>query len=138
MTFKIRYQFEGDPAEEVFDESEKTQSVEDRIGQLEALGAVNIEETRICKSVEMFYPYAKIGEALMKECPNNDCIIFRNVYGIFRAVEADYKRIIEAFPDLDESTELAILKKLHECRKELHEMYSGNYAIQKYRKANKI
>lgn len=138
MTFKIRYQFEGDPAEEVFDESEKTQSVEDRIGQLEALGAVNIEETRICKAVEMFYPYAKIGEALMKECPNNDCITFRNVYGIFRAVEADYKRIIEAFPDLDESTELAILKKLHECRKELHEMYSGNYAIQKYRKAARI
>lgn len=138
MTFKIKYQFDGEQAEEVFDESEKSQSVEDRINALEALGAVNIEETRVCEKIEMFYPYAKIGEALLKDCPDNDCIFFRNVYGIFRAVEADYKRIIEAFPDLDESTELAILKKLHECRKQLHEMYSDNYAIQKYRKANKI
>lgn len=138
MTFKIKYQFDGDPAEEIFDECEKSQSVEDRINTLEALGAVNVEEKRVCKKIEMFYPYAKIGEALLKDCPDNDCIIFRNVYGIFRAVEADYKRIIEAFPDLDESTELAILKKLHECRKQLHEMYSDNYAIQKYRKAARI
>ena len=137
MTFEIKYQLCGDPAKEIFDESEKTQSVEDRINELEALGAVNIEETRVCKRIELFHPYAKIGEELLKECPQNDCIIFRNVYGIFRAVEADYKRIIEAFPDLDESTELSILKKLHECRKTLNEMYSGNYAIQRYKEARK-
>lgn len=134
MTFKIKYQFCGDPAEEVFDESSAAQSIEDRINALEALGAVNIEETRICKNIEMFSMIAQIGDELLKECPENDCIIFRNVYGIFRAVEADYKRIIEAFPDLDESTELSITRKLNDCRKELMEMFTDNYAIQKYRK----
>ena len=134
MTFKIKYQFCGDPAEEVFDESSATQSIEDRINALEAIGAENIEETRICKNIEMFSMIAQIGDELLKDCPQNDCIIFRNVYGIFRAVEADYKRIIEAFPDLDESTELSITRKLNDCRKELVEMFTDNYAIQKYRK----
>ena len=138
MTFEITYVFGGKSHKETFDEIEKSQSVEDRINEIEALGAFIIDEKRVPRKIEMFYPYAKIGDALLKECPENDCIIFRNVYGIFRAVEADYKRIIEAFPDLDESTELAILKKLHECRKQLHEMYSDNYAIQKYRKAARI
>lgn len=134
MTFKIKYQFCGDPTEEAFDESSAAQSIEDRINELEALGAVNIEETRICKNIEMFSAIAQIGDELLKDCPQNDCIIFRNVYGIFRAVEADYKRIIEAFPDLDESTELSITRKMNDCRKELAEMFTDNYAIQKYRK----
>lgn len=134
MTFKIKYQFCDDPAEEVFDESSAAQSIEDRINALEALGAVNIEEKRICKNIEMFSMIAQIGDELLKEYPENDCIIFRNVYGIFRAVEADYKRIIEAFPDLDESTELSITRKLNDWRKELMEMFTDNYAIQKYKK----
>ena len=133
MTFKITYKFDGTPAEEVFDEHDNSQSIEDRIGTLESLGAFCIEETRIPRKLELFSGYAKIGEALLKDCPENDCIIYRNVYSIYRAVEADYKRIIEAFPDLDESTELAITRKLLECRKTLHEMYSENCAIQRFK-----
>lgn len=41
----------------------------------------------------LFKPLAEFGEALKKECPNNDCVIYRNIYERYCEEYADYKRI---------------------------------------------
>ena len=38
----------------------------------------------------LFKPLAEFGEALKKECPNNDCVIYRNVYERYCEEYADY------------------------------------------------
>lgn len=80
-----------------------------------------------------FKPLTDFGEKLKKECPDNDCIIYRNIYEIYCEKCVDYKRIREAVPDLSQSTIRALERAIHSSQKELYEMWTNNYAILKQR-----
>lgn len=81
----------------------------------------------------LFKPLADFGEELKKECPNNDCIIYRNIYERYCEEYADYKRIREAVPDLSQSTIRALECGIRSSERELHKMWSNNYAVLKQR-----
>lgn len=83
----------------------------------------------------LFRPLAEFGEALKKECPNNDCTIYRNIYERYCEEYADYKRIKEAFTDLSEATARALEHAIRTSEKELYAMWFDNYAVLKQRAA---
>lgn len=83
----------------------------------------------------LFRALANFGEALKKECPQNDCIIFRNIYERYCEEYADYKRIKEAFADLSEATVRALEHAIRTSEKELYAMWFENYAVLKQRAA---
>lgn len=83
----------------------------------------------------LFKPLADFGEALKKECPKNDCVIFRNVYERYCKEYADYKRIKEAFADLSEATVRTLEHAIRTSEKELYTMWFENYAVLKQRAA---
>ncbi len=83
----------------------------------------------------LFKPLAEFGEALKKECPNNDCVIYRNVYERYCEEYADYNRIKEAFADLSEATVRALEHAIRTSEKELYAMWFENYAVLKQRAA---
>ena len=83
----------------------------------------------------LFRPLAEFGEALKKECPNNDCASYRNSYERYCEEYADYKRIKEAFTDLSEATARALEHAIRTSEKELYAMWFDNYAVLKQRAA---
>ena len=83
----------------------------------------------------LFKPLADFGEALKKECPNNDCIVYRNIYERYCEEYADYKRIKEAFADLSEATIRTLEHAIRTSEKELYTMWFENYAVLKQRAA---
>ena len=83
----------------------------------------------LCKSL------ADLGEALKKDCPQNDCIVYRNIYERYNRLYADYARIKEAFADLDEATIGAIEHAIRKSELDLYEMWESNYAVWRYRAA---
>ncbi len=68
----------------------------------------------------------ELGMALRKECPNNDCIIYRNVFNMAMALDDaldfnfDYAREVLA-------------RQLFKDQRELRTMYRDNYAVRTYR-----
>lgn len=83
----------------------------------------------------LFKPLADLGEALKKECPKNDCMVYRNVYERYCEEYADYKRITEAFTDLSEVTIRALEHAIRQSELELYKMWAENYAVLKRRAA---
>lgn len=83
----------------------------------------------------LFKPLADFGEALKKDCPKNDCIIYRNIYEQYCEEYADYKRIKEAFADLSEATIRTLEHAIRTSEKELYKMWFENYAVLKQRAA---
>ncbi len=83
----------------------------------------------------LFKPLAEFGEALKKECPNNDCVIYRNVYERYCEEYADYTRIKGAFADLSEATVRALEHAIRTSEKELYAMWFENCAVLKQRAA---
>jgi len=80
-------------------------------------------------------PLADLGEALKKECPQNDCIVYRNKYESYCELYADYARIKAAVADLNSVTIRALEHAIRKSVLDLHEMWAENYAVWKYRAA---
>lgn len=71
----------------------------------------------------------KIGEALLKNCPDNDCIIFKNLYTESKEIQQDLKVCELGFYSRN------ILEA--KCRKidaELMRMTYENYAVNQFKK----
>ena len=83
----------------------------------------------------LFKPLAEFGEALKKECPNNDCTIYRDIYKKYCEEYADYKRIKEALPDLSKETVRVLEHAIRASEIELYTMWFENYAVLKQRSA---
>lgn len=83
----------------------------------------------------LFKPLADFGETLKKDCPKNDCIVYRNIYERYCEEYADYKRIKEAFVDLSEATIRTLEHAIRTSEKELYAMWFENYAVLKQRAA---
>mgnify|MGYP000762002424 CR=1 FL=1 len=83
----------------------------------------------------LFKPLADFGETLKKDCPKNDCIVYRNIYERYCEEYADYKRIKEAFADLSEATIRTLEHAIRTNGKELYAMWFENYAVLKQRAA---
>ena len=68
-----------------------------------------------------------LGLALGEDSPGNDCIVYRNIFGIARELD-------DAIDKLDSAAAQAALRReLWERGKELREMYLENYAVQQYK-----
>lgn len=67
-----------------------------------------------------------LGLMLNEDCPENDCIIYRNIFKM--ALELD-----ETIGKVGEHAARVLRKKLIEHIKELREMYDENFAIQQFR-----
>lgn len=80
-------------------------------------------------------PLAKLGELLKKECPQNDCLVYRNTYEQYVEAKADYDRITEQFPDLAQVTVYALEHSIRRLEMDLYKMWGENYAVIQYRKA---
>lgn len=93
------------------------------------------EQFKMTDTLILFKPLADFGEALKKECPKNDCAIYRNIYERYCEVYADYKRIREAFADLSEGTVRTLEHAIRTSEKELYTMWFENYAVLKQRAA---
>lgn len=83
----------------------------------------------------LFRPLADLGEALKKECPQNDCISYKVEYERYCELYADYQRIKEAVGDISETTVRVIEHAIRQKELELHRLWSENYAVQKHRKS---
>lgn len=84
--------------------------------------------------LKMFQGQIELGERLLQDCPQDDCIVYRNTYRIYKEIEADYSRLCGS---ISETTARAIEKQALKLHKELNEMYFSNYALQEYRKSYK-
>ena len=92
-------------------------------------------KTEMIDTLILFKPLAELGEALKKECPNNDCTIYRDIYKKYCAEYADYKRIREALPDLSKETVRVLEHAIRAREIELYAMWFENHAVLKHRTA---
>lgn len=84
-------------------------------------------------TLELFRPLAEFGEELRRECPKNDCCCYLFVYEQYLLFKDEYRRISEAIPDLSETVAREIEHAIRKRIIELHELWRGNYAVQKHR-----
>jgi len=77
---------------------------------------------------------ADLGEAMVENCPDNDCIIYRNAYNIVCRQQMDYFHIIARCPDLSDHTLSALESSIRKNLCFLSELFYGNYAVEKYKK----
>ena len=82
--------------------------------------------------VPMYSFIQRLGEALNERCPNDDCMVYRNVYNTRQRMLNDYQRILQFVPDADDSTLLAIRAQINRYGGVLLEMYRNNYAVNCY------
>lgn len=92
----------------------------------------------MCGGDGMFPQLRKLGEALTRNYPNNDCAVFLSIYDAYNNIAKDYDRVLELIPDLDHSTKIALNRQLSEYHHELYMMYKNNYAVGKYRKEHNL
>lgn len=85
----------------------------------------------------MLYIKFSLGEALRKECPDNDCRLFLNTYNMVTEAAEAYNEI-EASGKYSEAALLLLRKGIRENTNFLREMLRDNYAIQQYKKTHKI
>ena len=83
------------------------------------------------KYLELSHSLQSLGAQLMKDCPDNDCIIFRNIYEDYQRSLAQYKVVADQLTD---TLKIGMKKMLRDRKNDLIEMYEGNYAIQQYKK----
>lgn len=83
----------------------------------------------------LFKPLADFGETLKKECPQNDCIIYKVEYERYCELYADYKRIKASVGNISETTVRVIEHAIRQKELELHRMWSENYAVLKHRQS---
>ncbi len=76
---------------------------------------------------------ADLGEAMVENCPDNDCTIYRSVYNIICRQQIDYFHIISRCSDLSDYTLSALEGALRKNLCYLAELYYGNYAVEKYK-----
>ena len=84
------------------------------------------------KNISLPFFVRKVGEALLNECPMNDCQVYRNVYQLHEKMVDDYKRISE-IGGISESTMSAIRGQIYRYNRELLDMYMKNYAVKCFR-----
>lgn len=81
--------------------------------------------------IELPNAQIKLGKKLQEECPQNDCIVYRNIFERYEEMTNDLEIVKAAL--CSESTiravEVAILKDI----RELTEMYFENYAVQLFK-----
>ena len=70
-----------------------------------------------------------LGRKLMENCPDNDCVVYRNTFKMWREVTEDYFRVKNEH-----------CKRILKCEgdrlmRELERMYISNYAVNQYRRA---
>ena len=70
----------------------------------------------------------RLGLALERDCPDNDCRVYRNIFRTAQELDT-------ALDGLDENgaPALYLRKALRERMSELKEMFMENYAVRKYR-----
>lgn len=110
------------------------------------------ELDRICESCERFEPPRdtfrhldpalrgappvraayRLGLALERDCPDNDCRVYRNIFRIARELDTALDGL-----DEDGAPALYLRKALRERVSELKEMYTENHAVRKYRENQK-
>jgi hypothetical protein len=73
----------------------------------------------------------KLGEALKKECPQNDCIIYRNLYNQYSDMIGDYRN---SNLNISDATISALIHAINKTGYEIEGMYRENYAIQIYKR----
>ena len=106
------------------------------------------ELDRICESCERFEPPRdtfrhldpalrgappvraayRLGLALERDCPDNDCRVYRNIFRTARELDTALDGL-----DEDGAPALYLRKALRERVSELKEMFMENYAVRKYR-----
>ena len=72
----------------------------------------------------------KLGRSLEADCPDNDCIVYRNTFRMARELDAAMDEM-----DPDSYPALTLRRELLKLVTDLREMYSENYAVCKYRGA---
>ena len=110
------------------------------------------ELDRICESCERFEPPRdtfrhldpalrgappvraayRLGLALERDCPDNDCRVYRNIFCIAQELDTALDGL-----DEDGAPALYLRKALRERVSELKEMYTENHAVRKYRENQK-
>lgn len=70
----------------------------------------------------------QLGQKMEAECPDNDCIVYRNTFRMARELDA---AMDEMAPDSYPA--LTLRRELRKLVTDLQEMYSENYAVCKYR-----
>lgn len=82
------------------------------------------------RSLELGYSIRSLGEQLVKSCPKNDCMIYRNIFVDYQQSLGQYKEVADKLTD---TLRRGIHKELRARRDELMRMYDKNYAIQCYK-----
>lgn len=67
-----------------------------------------------------------IGESLLQDCPQNDCIIYRNLYDNYTHLVADYCQGAGLLSDATLST---IYREINRLGHEIEQMWITNYAV---------
>jgi len=75
----------------------------------------------------------RLGEKLKEKCPQNDCIIYKNIYEHYENLVNDCEKFKG---ELSACSVSAIEEAMLKDRKELLDMYCDNYAIQQFKKMN--
>ena len=70
----------------------------------------------------------RLGLALERDCPDNDCRVYRNIFRTARELDTALDGL-----DEDGTPALYLRKALRERVSELKEMYTENHAVRKYR-----
>lgn len=92
--------------------------------------AFNMTDTLI-----LYKTLAEFGEALKRDCPKNDCSVYRSIYERYCEEYADYQRIKAAIPDLSAATVRALEYAIHTSVQALYEMWFKSPAVLKQRAA---
>lgn len=70
----------------------------------------------------------QLGQKMEAECPDNDCIVYRNTFRMARELDGAIDGM-----DPDSYPALTLRSELRKLLADLQEMYSENYAVCKYR-----
>ena len=81
---------------------------------------------------EILEDAAALGGELEMECPQNDCLVYRNTYRMYEDLRKDYKAGEDVF---SETTKRALRREARVLVDAIETMYFTNVAIQKYKKA---
>ncbi len=84
----------------------------------------------------LFEPLRQLGEALKKDCPEDDCTLFREMYLSYCEELADYERMEEDKVLFSVYTREAIERDLRRRMADMVDFWLTNYAITKYLQEN--
>lgn len=67
-----------------------------------------------------------IGESLLQDCPQNDCVIYRNLYDKYTDLVVDY---CQGAALLSDATLSLIYREINRLGHEIEQMWITNYAV---------